>query len=93
MIIMEIDVSKIDKDRFYAGYNGVKTLSLVLIETPKGKSDYMVKQGASKEERESKNYPDLPILGNAKIISKGGGKSPRKNNGGDWPVNQGKEDW
>jgi hypothetical protein len=89
MIVMELDVSKIDKDRFYAGYNGVKTLSLVLFETPGGKNDYLVKQGATKEERASKNYPDLPILGNAKIISsKGGGKGSRKGNGGgesdDW---------
>ena len=84
MIVMEIDVSKIDKDRFYAGYNGVKTLSLVLIETPNSKSDYLVKQGASKEERKSKNYPDLPILGNAKIISKGGGKGGSRKEEDEW---------
>jgi len=76
MIVMEIDVSKIDKDRFYAGYNGVKTLSLVLIDTPNGKSDYLVKQGLSKEERENTTIDErnkMPILGNAKIIASKGG--------------------
>jgi hypothetical protein len=76
MIVMEIDVSLINKDLFYVGYDGKKTLSLVLFESKKGNSDYIVKQGLSKEERENTTVDErnkMPILGNAKVISTKGG--------------------
>lgn len=72
MIILDIDVTKLDKTRFRAGKNGQKYCDLVLIDHPKEKSDGFVKQGVSKEEREAR--VEMPIIGNFRII---GGK-PRQ---------------
>lgn len=64
MITLSIDYDKLDTSRLYQGKKG-RYLELVLIETPGGQyGDYMVKQGATKEERAAKI--NLPILGNAK---------------------------
>jgi hypothetical protein len=73
-IAISVDVTKIDKGRFYQGKKG-KYLDLILIETPKGKSDYLVKQGSTREERQSGKRPDLPIIGNATIL---GNSAPRQ---------------
>lgn len=64
-IVVKIDVSKLDKTKFFKGEKGLYA-EIVLIPTPEGKyGDYMVKQNQSKEEREKK--VNTPILGNGKI--------------------------
>lgn len=75
VITVKIDVTKIDKSKIFVGKNGAKWVDLVLIPTKESKygEDYLVKQSASKEEREAK--AQLPILGNAKI-SKGKQEKP-----------------
>lgn len=66
MILVKIDVTKIDKARLFKGTKGTY-LDVVLIETPNGEyGDYMVKQSVTKEEREAKLQ--MPILGNGKIM-------------------------
>lgn len=71
MILVKIDVTKIDKARLFKGAKGTY-LDVVLIETPGGEyGDYMVKQSVTKEEREAKLQ--MPILGNGKIM---GGSKP-----------------
>ncbi len=77
MITLSINTDKLDKSKIVRGEKG-SYLDLVLIETPNGKyGDYLVKQGLSKEDRASK--PDMPILGNAKILKpKGGNGGSRK---------------
>lgn len=71
MIIVDLDVTKLDKSRFRPGKNGQKYCDLVLIDHPKDKSDGFVKQGVSKEEREAR--VDMPIIGNFRRI---GGSKP-----------------
>lgn len=68
MIILDIDVTKLDKTRFREGKNGAKYCDLVLIDHPSDYGDGFVKQGVSKEEREAR--VDMPILGNFKIVGK-----------------------
>lgn len=69
MILVKLDVTKLDKNRFFKGAKGTYC-DLVLIETPGGEyGDYMVKQSVTKEERAAKLQ--MPILGNGKIM--GGG--------------------
>lgn len=75
MLTLSIDVSLLDKARFktFNRKNGTKGTScdLVLVETPNGQyGDYMVKQSITKEEREA--GVQLPILGNAKNMERGG---------------------
>jgi hypothetical protein len=62
MIVLDIDVTKLDKARFREGKNGQKYCDLVLIDYPKEKSDGFVKQGVSKAEREAR--VEMPIIGN-----------------------------
>jgi hypothetical protein len=79
MIAIRVDVDLIDKKRFYKGKKG-RYLDLILFESKNNKygDDYIVKQSMTQEERESGRKPDLPILGNGKIIqSKGGAKGSR----------------
>lgn len=71
MIVLDIDVTRLDKSRFRSGKNGQKYCDLVLIDHPKDKSDGFVKQGVSKEEREAR--VDMPIIGNFRRI---GGSKP-----------------
>lgn len=71
MIIVSIDVTKLDKERFITGKNGAKYCDLVLIDHPNDYGDGFVKQGVSKEEREAR--VEMPILGNFKIV---GGSKP-----------------
>jgi hypothetical protein len=64
MITLKIDVTLLDKKRFFKGKKGIYA-DLILIETPNGEyGDYMVKQSISKEERAAN--VQMPILGNAK---------------------------
>lgn len=66
MILIKIDVTKLDKARFFKGAKGTYC-DLVLIETPNGEyGDYMVKQSVTKEERAANLQ--MPILGNGKIM-------------------------
>lgn len=72
MIIADIDVTKLDKERFRPGKDGKpKYCDLVFIDCPKGKSDGFVKQGVSKEEREAR--VEMPIIGNWRLV---GGEKP-----------------
>jgi hypothetical protein len=71
MIILSIDVTKLEKERFkhITRKNGDKAIfcDLVLIETPQSDyGDFIVKQSVTKEERAAK--VEMPILGNAKSI-------------------------
>lgn len=67
MFSFSIDVTKLDKTRFVEGKNGAKYCNLIAIptKTPGKYGDtHIVKQSASKEEREK--GVDLPIIGNGK---------------------------
>ncbi len=81
MIIISVDVTKLDKERFKAVVKRdgttAKYAELVLIDTPNGEyGDFMVKQGVTKEEREARK--EMPILGNGKIVgSNRGGPSAK----------------
>jgi hypothetical protein len=60
-ISINVNVDKIDKERFFAGKKG-RYLDLVLFETPDSDyGDYMVKQRGDKGEK-------MPILGNGKYF-------------------------
>ena len=76
MIVLRIDVSKIDKKRIYKGQKG-SYLELVVMENKNGEDQYgnthMVVEGVTKEERE-KGIRGT-ILGNGKEIGGGGGRS------------------
>lgn len=69
MISGKIDVTKLDKSKFFKGKKGIYA-DIVLIDTPNGEfGDYMIVQGVSKEEREAGVRG--AVLGNAKVF---GGK-------------------
>jgi len=90
VILVSIEVAKIDKSRFYEDRKRGRILDLVLIETPNSKySDYLVKQSQTKEERERGERGE--IIGNAKNVGKGNGKR----GGGQPPRDQGDagDDW
>jgi hypothetical protein len=75
-ISISVNVSKLDKDKFFKGKKGVYA-DLVLWESPDSEyGDYLVKQKGDKGEK-------LPILGNAKNFALKGDK-PKKSesNGG-----------
>lgn len=69
MIVLNIDVTKIDKSRLYVGKKG-KYLELVVMENRNGEDQYgnthMVVQGVTKEERAQ--GVKGAILGNGKTI-------------------------
>ena len=68
MISLNLNVSKIDKNKLVKGEKGVY-LNAVLIETPNSEfSDYMIVQDTTKEERDA--GVKGTILGNAKIVQK-----------------------
>jgi hypothetical protein len=71
-ISLNVNVDKIDKERFFAGKKG-RYLDLVLFETPDSDyGDYMVKQRGEKGEK-------MPILGNGKYFApKGDGAKKGK---------------
>lgn len=85
MICISIDVTLLDKARFKSitRKNGKAAVfcDLVLFETDNDYGDYIVKQGVSKDERANK--VQMPILGNGKIIGKGGGGQPSAPAGSD----------
>lgn len=60
-ISINVNVEKIDKERFFKGKKG-RYMDLVLFETPESEyGDYMVKQRGDKGEK-------MPILGNGKYF-------------------------
>ena len=69
MIILKIDVTKIDKKRLFVGAKGTY-LELVVMENRDGEDQYgnthMVVQGVTNEEREK--GVKGPILGNGKTL-------------------------
>lgn len=69
VITAKLDVTKVEKNRLFAGKNGAKYLDIVLIPVTNSKydDDYMVVQAVSKEERA--RGVKGPILGNAKIMA------------------------
>jgi hypothetical protein len=75
MIVLNIDVTKLAKERFKTfkrrdGSEGI-SCDLILIETPNSEyGQWMVKQSMTKEERAA--GLELPILGNAKNLERGG---------------------
>ena len=79
MIIISIDVTKLDKARFkeVTRKNGQKAVfcDLVLFDTNSEYGDYLVKQGVSKQERERR--VEMPILGNGKNVGGNRGGSRR----------------
>lgn len=76
MILLKIDVAKIDKSKLFRGAKGTY-LDLVIMENRNGTdqygNDYMVVQGVSKEERQA--GVKGAILGNGKNVggNRGGG--------------------
>ena len=77
MILVKIDVTKIDKARLFKGAKGTY-LDLVLFETENDKygNDYRAMQGVTKEERQ--NGVKGVILGSGKTI---GQSKPRQERG------------
>jgi len=76
VIKLHIDLTELDKTRFYRKDKNHGTdkehhvyADFIAIETPRGNSDFMIKQATTKEEYESeKNLPfdqktNLPIIG------------------------------
>lgn len=88
-ISINVNVDKIDKDRFFDGKKG-RYLDLVLFETPDSDyGDYMVKQRGEKGEQ-------MPILGNGKYFKpkekkSGGSKSADQSD--DKPKGSRKDPW
>jgi hypothetical protein len=72
IIRLSIDVTKLDKNRFFKGQKGTYC-DLVLIprnETSERGETHIVKQEVTKEERQSRAAPEMPIIGNAREIQK-----------------------
>lgn len=71
-ISLKIDVSKLDKSRFFKGEKGIYADLTTFVDT-ENVSQYgdngIINQSVSKEERD--NGVQLPILGNAKIFYTG----------------------
>jgi len=70
MLSVKIDVTKLDRKRFFEGKNGAKYADLILFENRDGEDQYgnshFVTQSCTKEERES--GMKMPIIGNAKTF-------------------------
>lgn len=82
IITAKLDVTKIDKARLFAGKNGAKYLDVVLISKRDGPdqygNDFMVVQEVSRAERD--RGVKGAILGNGKILDRGGERqSPASN--------------
>lgn len=76
MITLKINVTKLDKKRFFTGKKGIYC-DLVLIDSPNNENgDFIVKQSISKEERAAN--VQMPILGDAKDWSKNKAKRPQQ---------------
>lgn len=77
IIAAKIDVTKLQKARFFQGRNGAQYADLILLELREPDrfgNTYMVKQACSREER--LNKVEMPILGSAKELG-GGQQVPR----------------
>jgi len=81
-VSLKIDVTKLDKSRFYIGKKG-KYIDLVSFIDTENTSEYgdngVISQSVSQEERQ--NGVKLPILGNAKIFFTDGGQEKPQGNG------------
>lgn len=77
MIILSIDLRKIDQSKCKSHSNGAKYCELVVMESKPNQygNDYMVVQGLPKEERESGKKG--AILGNGKNVGRTKQNAPR----------------
>lgn len=77
ILAAKIDLTKLDKAKFFKGKNGALYLDIVLLENRGGEDQYgnlySIKQSQTKEERES--GAQSPFIGNAKVI---GGSKPQR---------------
>ena len=73
IINLRVDVTKIDKKRFYVGKKGTYLDLTIVLNDEKDKYDNngFVKQSTNKDEK-----VEMPILGNAKIVWTSGEKKP-----------------
>lgn len=73
VLTIKIDVTKILKDRLFAGQNGAKYLDAVLIPTPDSRygDSHFIAQSVTKEER-ARGIKG-PIIANSKML---GGRKP-----------------
>jgi len=67
-----IDVTKLDKDRFYQGKNGAKYANLTCFITPEEPNQFGehggIKEATTKEERDQGKDKELPFVGNVKAF-------------------------
>ena len=87
----KIDVTKLDKNRFFKGKNGAVYADLTGFIDIENQDQYgnngFITQQTSKEEREQ--GVKLPILGNSKVFYKDGGRAVASNGLGDPGSHQG----
>jgi hypothetical protein len=70
MLLLKINVTKVDKARLFEGKNGAKYLDLVVTELEEPDqfgNTMLIKQACSKEERQS--GVKMPIIGNGKELT------------------------
>ena len=67
-----IDVTKLDKGRFYQGKNGAKYANLTCFITPEEPNQFGehggIKEATTKEERDQGKDKELPFVGNVKAF-------------------------
>lgn len=67
-----IDVTKLDKKRFYQGKNGAKYANLTCFITPEEPNQFGdhggIKEATTKEERDQGKDKELPFVGNVKAF-------------------------
>ena len=89
MIVLKINVTRIDKDHLFDGKNG-KYLDLALMENKDGPDQYgnngFVTQGISKEKRDAGERG--PIVGNWKHVGQTKAPAPQKPNPAADPLNE-----
>jgi secreted protein with Ig-like and vWFA domain len=92
-ISLKIDVTKLDKARFFRGKKGIYAELTGFIDT-ENVSEYgdsgTITQATSKEERH--NGVKLPILGNAKIFWSDGEQNNQQATNGGYQFNSGQDD-
>lgn len=72
-ITLKVDVTKLDKSRFFHGKNGAVYCDLVLFEHAGEYDDGFVKQSQTREERE--RGEKMPIIGNFRLPKTQGSRS------------------
>ena len=101
LISISIDVTMLDKNRFKLGTKPNKAgkipqyVSLDVLLRRDGVDDYgnayMVKQSNYDKNVPPKDRPQMPIIGNGKIIIAGSGGPPKPAESADAPTNEGDE--